>query len=42
MGSDMRSAILSAVNALPASNALARAKTAYYLTITSPQYQVER
>jgi uncharacterized protein (DUF1800 family) len=42
MGSDMRSAILSAVNAIPASNSLARAKTAYYLTITSPQYQVER
>ena len=42
MGSDMRSAISSAVSAIPASNPLLRAKTAYYLTITSPQYQVER
>jgi uncharacterized protein (DUF1800 family) len=42
MGSTMRSAILSAVTAVPASNPLMRAKTAYYLVVTSPQYQVER
>jgi uncharacterized protein (DUF1800 family) len=42
MGGDMRSALLAAIAAIPASNPLMRAKTAYYLTITSPQYQVER
>jgi len=42
MGGDMRASILSAVTAIPASNPLMRAKTAYYLTISSPQYQVER
>ena len=42
MGSAMRSTILAAVTAVPASNTLMRAKTAYYLVVTSPQYQVER
>ena len=42
MGAQMHSAIAAAVDAIPASNPLARAKTAYYLAVTSPQYQVER
>jgi uncharacterized protein (DUF1800 family) len=42
MSSAMRDAIVTAVNAVPSSNALLRARTAAYLTATSPQYQVER
>ena len=38
----MRSAIVAAVNAVPATNPLARARTAAWLVVTSPQYQVER
>jgi hypothetical protein len=42
MSPAMSAAILPAINAIPASNTLARAKTAFYLVATSPQYQVER
>ena len=42
MSPAMRAAIVSAVSAIPATNALARAKTAAWLVLTSPQYQVER
>jgi len=38
----MRAAILPAINAIPASNALARAKTAFYLVATASEFQVER
>jgi hypothetical protein len=38
----MQDTLLTAVNAIPAANSLARAKTAFYLTVTSPEYQVER
>lgn len=38
----MRSAIVAAVDAIPVSNPLARARTAAWLVVTSPQYQVER
>ncbi len=38
----MRSAIITAVNAVPASDTLARARTALYLVVASPQYQVQR
>ena len=42
MPSTMRAAILPAVNAVPATDPATRAKTAFYLVVTSPQYQVER
>jgi uncharacterized protein (DUF1800 family) len=42
MSSAMHDAIVAAVNAVPASNTLLRARTAAYLVSTSPQYQVER
>jgi len=42
MSSAMRSAITTAVNAVPATNPLQRAKTAFYLVVTSAEYQVER
>ena len=42
MSAAMSAAIIPAINAIPASNTLARAKTAFYLVATSPQYQVER
>ena len=42
MSPAMRDAIVTAVNAVPSSNALLRARTAAYLVATSPQYQVER
>ncbi len=42
MSPAMRAAIVAAVDAIPATNALARAKTAAWLAVTSPQYQVER
>jgi len=35
-------AIVTAINAVSATDALARAKTAFYLAVTSSQYQVER
>ena len=38
----MLNALLPAVTAIPASDSLTRAKTAFYLVVTSPQYQVER
>jgi hypothetical protein len=38
----MRTSIVSAINAIAASDPLTRAKTAFYLVTTSPQYQVER
>ena len=42
MSAPMRSSILVAVNAVPASNRLKRVRTAVYLVLTSSQYQVER
>jgi uncharacterized protein (DUF1800 family) len=42
MPAAMQSALTSAVSAVPAANPLLRAQTAFYLTITSPQYQVEQ
>jgi uncharacterized protein (DUF1800 family) len=42
MSAAMKTAIITAIDALPAGDALARARTAFYLTISSSQYQVER
>jgi hypothetical protein len=42
MSQAVRSAIVSAVQAVPASDTLTRSRTAAYLVLTSPQYQVER
>ena len=45
MSSAMRTSIVAAINAIPATttaNLLTRAKTAFYLVATSAQYQVER
>lgn len=42
MSGDMRSAVIRAVSAVAATNALKRARTALYLVLTSSQYQVER
>ena len=42
MPTAMRSAIVSAVSAVPATDPLGRAKTAAWLVLTSPHYQVER
>ena len=42
MSTAMRQAIASAVNAIPVSDPLNRARTALYLVVTSPQYQVQR
>jgi len=42
MSAATSAAIVPAINAIPASNTLSRAKTAFYLVATSPQYQVER
>ncbi len=42
MSDAMRSSVVMAVTAVPASNALKRARTAAYLVLTSSQYQVER
>ena len=42
MPAAMQATILSAIELVPASDPLTRAKNAYYLTITSPQFQVER
>jgi uncharacterized protein (DUF1800 family) len=42
MPAAMQTTLLSALALVPASDPLTRAKTAYYLTITSPQFQVER
>jgi uncharacterized protein (DUF1800 family) len=42
MSGAMRASITAAVNAVPANNPLTRAKTAFYLVVTSAEYQVER
>jgi len=42
MPATMRASILPAVNAVAATDSLTRAKTGFYLVVTSPQYQVER
>jgi len=42
MDSNTRAAIMPALDALPAGDTLARARTAFYLVTTSSQYQVER
>jgi len=42
MSGPMKSTIIAAVNAIPASDALSRARTAAYLVATSPQFQVQR
>jgi uncharacterized protein (DUF1800 family) len=42
MSPAMRTAILGAVAAVPASDGLNRARTAAYLVVASPQYQVQR
>ena len=42
MSAAMRASITAAVNAVPANNPLTRAKTAFYLVVTSAEYQLER
>jgi len=42
MPSAVRAAIVTAVNAVPASDPTGRARTALYLAFSSPQYQVQR
>jgi len=42
LSSAAQDAIVTAVNAVAATDALARARTAFYLAVTSSQYQVER
>ena len=42
MSAEMRAAIIPAITAIPATNPLSRAKTAFYLVVTSAEYQVER
>ena len=42
MSAAMKAAIVSAVNALATNDTLGRARTAAYLVVTSPQFQVER
>jgi hypothetical protein len=42
MSSQMQASLLRAINAVPASNPLERARTGLYLTATSSQYGVER
>ena len=42
MSAPMRQAIVSAVSAVPASDTLNRARTAMWLVVTSPQFQVQR
>ena len=42
MSAAMKSAIIAAVNVIPASDTLSRARTAAYLVATSSQYQVQR
>jgi hypothetical protein len=42
MSAEMRSSIITAVNAVTATNTLKRARTAVYLVATSSQYQVEK
>ena len=42
MSAQMKSAIVAAVNVIPASDTLSRARTAAYLVVTSSQFQVQR
>ena len=42
MSPAMKKAIVAAVNVIPASDTLSRARTAAYLVATSSQYQVQR
>jgi hypothetical protein len=42
MSPQMRTRILTAVNAVAASDPLGRARAAVYLVVTSSQYQVQR
>ena len=42
MSTVMRSAIVTAVNAIAATDTLNRARTAAYLVVGAPQFQVER
>ena len=42
MSAAMRNAIVTAVNAAPASDTLLRARTAFWLVVTSSQFQVQR
>ncbi len=42
MSAEMRAAITPAITAIPTSNPLSRAKTAFYLVVTSAEYQLER
>jgi hypothetical protein len=42
MSAAMKAAIVSAVNAVPATDLLGRARAGTWLVVTSPQYQVER
>ena len=42
MSAGMRTDIMAALQAVPSSNALKRARTALYLVATSPQFQVQR
>ncbi len=42
MSTEMRAAITPAIAAIPATNPLSRAKTAFYLVVSSAEYQLER
>jgi len=42
MSTAAQNAVITAVNAVAATDSLTRAKTAFYLVATSSQYQVER
>jgi uncharacterized protein (DUF1800 family) len=42
MSPAMRAGLIAAVDAIPATDTLTRARTGFYLVLTSPEYQVER
>ncbi len=42
MSSDMRTTLINAINQIPASNPLERARTAIYLVINSPEFAVDK
>ena len=42
MSPAMRAALVGALDAVPATDTLTRARTGFYLVVTSPEYQVER
>ena len=42
MSPEMRAAILPAITAVPATNPLGRAQTAFYLVASSSQFQIQR